>query len=447
MLSLLINGFNFKTIGCYFMLSLRLFLQKHVSPLLLLLYFLLLLPQAFYPLNHGHEWRQADTWAIAKNFAFEDFNFLYPRVDVREDTSGIDAAEMPWYQYFVSLLMRAFNTLSTFWGKIISMLAGLGIVYILGKWIAEELLLPRYVGYLAVAAVHILFTFAQKLMPEIFSLFFVIFGSYLLFKDFDNKNWKYLWGGTLALTIGITTRPMQIFWGLVFIYLALLSFVQEKNKSKKEHGFQNLFRYTAAGFLALLPFLFWYFYWSKHLRSFGLHYFHSIEQIYGLKNFLYGSLYTRGSNIFLSDIVGIACLPVVLYGIFIWKKQFSRSLLHSRLLLFLGLVALFTLIGMIFLTGDHILNHNYYVISMFPVFTVFSALGFYKFFQEHRKTALWYAAIIFVIPFINQSYTYRRSTDYQALLPIKKQMRLIQDSASSPVKTVIEDNGSYAWML
>jgi 4-amino-4-deoxy-L-arabinose transferase-like glycosyltransferase len=59
-------------------------------------------------LNH-HFIRQADTDAIARNFAEEGMNIFYPRVDWRGASPGYVESEFPFYSYLVAVLYRLFG--------------------------------------------------------------------------------------------------------------------------------------------------------------------------------------------------------------------------------------------------------------------------------------------------------------------------------------------------
>lgn len=54
-----------------------------------------------------HGWRQADTQAIARNLAFEEFDPLRPRIDWRGDGHGYVETELQLYPTVIALAMRA----------------------------------------------------------------------------------------------------------------------------------------------------------------------------------------------------------------------------------------------------------------------------------------------------------------------------------------------------
>ncbi len=56
-----------------------------------------------------HSWRQADTAAMARNFAEQGMNLLTPQIDWGGAGSGVVEAEFPLYPYSVALLYRLFG--------------------------------------------------------------------------------------------------------------------------------------------------------------------------------------------------------------------------------------------------------------------------------------------------------------------------------------------------
>lgn len=61
------------------------------------------------PLLDYHSWRQADTAAIARNYALNGFQLLYPQVDWGGSTPGYVESEFPLYSYTLALLYGAFG--------------------------------------------------------------------------------------------------------------------------------------------------------------------------------------------------------------------------------------------------------------------------------------------------------------------------------------------------
>src|SRR5690606_18215386 len=56
-----------------------------------------------------HDIRQYDTAAIARNFADEGMNPLYPRIDWRGGSPGYVESEFPIYTYLLAALYKTFG--------------------------------------------------------------------------------------------------------------------------------------------------------------------------------------------------------------------------------------------------------------------------------------------------------------------------------------------------
>jgi hypothetical protein len=77
------------------------------------------------PISGEHNWRQADTYSTAYNFAFEKADFFHPRIDWSRGRSGVMGMETPTYQYVAGLLMRIFGE-STFGGRFVNWILLMG---------------------------------------------------------------------------------------------------------------------------------------------------------------------------------------------------------------------------------------------------------------------------------------------------------------------------------
>jgi 4-amino-4-deoxy-L-arabinose transferase-like glycosyltransferase len=75
------------------------------------------------PLLDYHSWRQADTAAIARNYAANGYHLLYPQVDWGGQTPGYVESEFPLYSYTLALLYAIFG-IHEWLGRLLSALAG-----------------------------------------------------------------------------------------------------------------------------------------------------------------------------------------------------------------------------------------------------------------------------------------------------------------------------------
>ncbi len=79
------------------------------------------------PLLDYHSWRQADTAAIARNYATNGYRLLYPQVDWGGLTPGYIESEFPLYSYTLALLYGVFGV-HAWLGRLLSALAGAAAV-------------------------------------------------------------------------------------------------------------------------------------------------------------------------------------------------------------------------------------------------------------------------------------------------------------------------------
>ena len=75
------------------------------------------------PLLDYHSWRQADTAAIARNYAANGYRLLYPQVDWGGLTPGYVESEFPLYTYTLALLYGIFGV-HEWLGRLLTALAG-----------------------------------------------------------------------------------------------------------------------------------------------------------------------------------------------------------------------------------------------------------------------------------------------------------------------------------
>src|SRR5689334_24611704 len=87
------------------------------------------------PLLDYHSWRQADTAAIARNYASNGYRLLYPQIDWGGQTPGYVESEFPLYTYSLALLYGVFGVHPAL-GRLLSALAGAAsavLLYLLAR--------------------------------------------------------------------------------------------------------------------------------------------------------------------------------------------------------------------------------------------------------------------------------------------------------------------------
>ncbi len=133
------------------------------------------------PLEIGHNWRQALTNMISRNFYEANTYLLYPQIDMAGNQTGIIGAEFPLYNYFIGFLAHVFNY-AHWYGRLINLVvSSLGIYFfflLISKVSTKKIAISATIVLLA----SIWFGFSRKIMPDTFSVSLVIIGLYYGYK-------------------------------------------------------------------------------------------------------------------------------------------------------------------------------------------------------------------------------------------------------------------------
>jgi 4-amino-4-deoxy-L-arabinose transferase-like glycosyltransferase len=161
-----------------------------------------------------HGWRQADTQAIARNFAFEDFDLLAPRIDWRGAGPGYVEAELQLYPAIIALVMRI--TGENEWpGQLVSLLcvavAAAALFAALARRFGDA---PAYVALVAMLATKGTVVIATSIQPDTLSLLgftvgFVAFRAYL-----DDPTAKRLVLWVVATALAGLVKPTTLELGI-----------------------------------------------------------------------------------------------------------------------------------------------------------------------------------------------------------------------------------------
>ena len=187
------------------------------TTLLIGFFILVQLPLLIQPIGGGHIWRQAATASVARNLAVESFDPFHPRIDLREQHTGITGMEFPVYQSLVGLLYLVTPTTEDWQGRLVSLLMALGcIVYTI--LLANLLVhIPTKWVVFSIICLQEFFLLATRFMPEMTALFLAMMGTFHFIRYKDSGKPKDLFFAWLGLTLGILARPYVAAWGLIVL--------------------------------------------------------------------------------------------------------------------------------------------------------------------------------------------------------------------------------------
>lgn len=313
------------------------------------------------PYLGDHAPRQTGTATIAQNFYELGLNPFYPTSNIcGEVAPDYFATEFPFLQTLSVFFYYIFG--EQYWiGRLINWTVScLGLVYfallvskLMAGATADET--ARRTGLFAMLLVigSITTTFMRKMMPDTFSLFLAIIGTYYLYAYLlDGRRRKLLIGGVLV-ALGVLSKIPA----LVVVTLLAVPFVDKAIDLRRKvwvTGVLGIAGLLTAG---------WYFAWMPHL-----------QQISTCPALIYPVSLREGFEIFafemheksirrFRDIAFCGSYPFWLFLVSLVITMIRRE---GKLLFgTLAYTALFMLF--VFKTGKVFPTHNYYVIPFIPL--------------------------------------------------------------------------------
>ncbi|MCA1554447.1 MAG: glycosyltransferase family 39 protein, partial [Chloroflexi bacterium] len=209
--------------------------------------------------------RQNDTAAIARNFAEEEMNIFYPRVDWRGDSPGYVEAELQLYTFAVAWLYRMFGVHE--W---------LGRVLNIGVYAASAWLLFQFGRQVFTARVALFAAFFYSIAPmsDVFTRTFqpdalmslgALAGVYYFWRwteDGRPRSWLL---SALGVGVAILIKPTNLYFGLPLLYLCYRKFGWRLLRQP------SLWLFATA---TLIPAVVWYAFawqlWQMYGNTFGI---------------------------------------------------------------------------------------------------------------------------------------------------------------------------------
>jgi len=210
-------------------------IKKHHIPDAIILSIILIIALAFRsykittPLIEFHSWRQADTAAVARNFARDGINLLLPKYDdVSPMQTGFDnpngyrMVEFPFYNALIAIAYRIAPFLSiTLWGRVLSTLESLviiGCLYAIAK--REMNRFAASIASIIFATLPFFVFYTRAILPETMATMFIMVSIYVIY---SKQSWRRILISLACFCIAVLVKPTAIFYGLTVTYLLLRS--------------------------------------------------------------------------------------------------------------------------------------------------------------------------------------------------------------------------------
>lgn len=328
----------------------------------ILLGFLVRLYEINLPLVDHHSWRQADTAAVARNFARSGIKLFYPQLDNMapthspndENSQRLYLVEFPVYNAVIALVYKVWGVkeanarLVTIFFSLISAV----LLYLLGKKFFGRLTGLLSISFFAFLPFNIFFS--RVILPEPMMIACLLLGIYFFTLYLDKDSWFYYLASFVFITLSVLVKPYSLFIAPVLAYL-----IFQKQGLK---GFLS-FRTVFFAVFSLLPFLMW------------RHYIASMPAGVPASGWLFNEENIRFSGAFFhwliferldKLILTIGGLFLFLLGIVLKPTKREGWLLHIWLL---GVIIYF----FVFAKGN--VTHDYYQIIFVPIGCLFMAKG------------------------------------------------------------------------
>lgn len=384
--------------------------DKLILSLILFIGLLLRLYKINIPLADFHSWRQADTAAVARNFAREEFNLLVPKYDDlsniqsgRENPNGYRMVEFPLYNAFFAGLYKYFPVISLeIYGRLTSVFFSLITIAVIYFLLLKEVnRVAAIIGSTIFAAFPFFVFFSRVILPEAtaLSLTFLSLLFLYLFSSEKNKvkNSLYYTLSLLLFAAALLIKPTVVFFGLSHLYL----FIKKYGLGvAKKASFYFFF------ILTVLPLLMWRYYIVRFPEGIPASEWliSSVNTPEGLQNIFFRPAFFRW--IFFERINNLILGGYLTFFFLLGALTRRRTLfLHSILLS--SLAYLFTFQG-----GN--VQHEYYQTLILPALAIFVAVGANFIFQNQKLFTYLPITLIVVVTIFLFSFlvSYLRVKDY-----------------------------------
>lgn len=176
------------------------------------------------PVEIEESWRQADTEAIARNYAGYDSNFFRPNLNYDGPFPNIPALEIQITTYLIALLYKV-------WGYeyyiartvpiVFFMLSALYLYKYVSKRIGDK---EAFFSVLIYGILPINLYYSRAIMPEPAALMFWIAGLYYFHEWAENRRISQLIISSIFISLAVMTKPPVVIIGIPMLYLCFRYF-------------------------------------------------------------------------------------------------------------------------------------------------------------------------------------------------------------------------------
>ena len=382
-----------------------------------------------------HEWRQALTLMISRNFYLFDYSIFYPHYDIGGETDGILPTEFPFYNYLsaYSYDLFGYNHWSARLINWITTCAGIFYFYKISIKVMDKK--AALVSMLLMCS-SVIIVYGLKTMPDTFALSLVIIGVYYYWNYIKLNRHLHLLVGAAFITVGVLCKiPMMSMVALLVIPIMSTRL--------------RLGQWLLVGLSILLGgscVAWWYFHWMPYLEvNFGNKLIWPVGLIEGA-GILIDNLGKVLSRIAVSTFHNPLVFVLFLLGFFFGFKKKKYPLI---------LASIFYLVSVILFickTGHTYYLHDYYSISIVPLMCLLAGFT-WSCLKLKRAWATLLVVLLAVPAFVNQHNIiqergyphYLKIEKIIASLPMDEGDKLLVSGDSAFNPTLMYFTGKRGW--
>jgi len=314
------------------------------------------------PLEITHNWRQALTNMIARNFLERNAGFFYPQIDIAGNQTGIVGTEFPIFNYLIYLISLVFDY-AHWYGRMINLIVssvGIYFFYLLVEKVSGKKI-ALYSSVVLLSSIW--FMFSRKSMPDVFSVALVITGLYYCYMYLTaGKGWR-LFLYFLFVTTGVLCKiPALCLVSAVPVILIA-----------KEISIQKKIVVLLATAIGLVIVFAWYFIWVPYLlETFKFQLIFPKGLIQGMKE-ISQNLPGFFEKFYYDSLRSYIALPFLAIGLYMILKK-GNTYLRLGICIISGSFFIFIL-----KTGFLFPLHSYYIIPFTPVMAFMVGYGIERF--------------------------------------------------------------------
>jgi hypothetical protein len=324
------------------------------------------------PVADHHSYRQADTAAVARNFAVDGINFLYPQSDSflalsenqLPNPNRYFINEFPLYNSIVAIVYKNFGV-NTNYARLVSIsFAALGtfFLYLLTRKLFDTKVAALATLFYAILPYNVYY--GRVIMPEPAFICFSIISFYLLLLFVEKPNLLRGLGFSLIFATAMLVKPYAIFLFIPFVYWVFAS-----------HGL-NAFKkpmFYIAPILSLIPLALWRYHIYLHPEaSFASKWLLNQGDIRFSGAFFRWLIFDR-----LNRLIFATGGFVLLFFGFVSSVQNKKGWIIITWLL--SVLTYYTVFAM----GN--VTHDYYQLPIMPVGAILVSLGFFGLLENGKN--------------------------------------------------------------